>query len=295
LKIVINIFIVFWSWFPFGRVGIRTGLLFICAFSIFVLRVGQLHVGLRTTNSAFQTFSQYAFRSQTIQTAGWYLFSAWLFSEVYIFSASSDANIRWITESKNGERPKLNERPIYLTSYLIMLALVQTGFHLFYDYDRVDMPATKTKPESGSDLRAYLIVPPSAQLKTVLPVLVTSAVKRALLMTMAGPFIYSITIRQMAWNWTLTFAKMLWSLPRSTALPAIAPFHFLFLGRTLTAGFLLIMMWEMSNAAFSTYVAQEPLKNERPITYESRDPNGSLLTGLKGKKLQTKVSLLRCG
>lgn len=260
-----------------------------------MLRVGQLHVGLRTTNSPFQTFQQYTFRSQTVHTAVWYAFSAWLFSEVYIFSASNSANIRWVTESRNGERPKLNERPIYLTSYLIMLALVQTGFHLFYDYDRVDMPLTKTKPESASDQLAHLIVPPSAQLKIVLPVLVASALKRALLMTMAWPFIYSIMIREIAWNWTLPLAKLLWSLPRSTALPTVAPFHFLFLGRTFAAGFLLIMMWEMGNAAFSAYVAQEPLKNERPITYESRDPNGSLLTGLKGKKLQTKVSILRHG
>jgi nucleoporin NDC1 len=170
-----------------------------------------------------------------------------------------------------------------------MLAFVQTGFHLFYDYDRVDMPVTKTKPESASDQRAHLLVPPFTKLKTALPVLLASAMKRALLMTMAGPFIYSLTIRRMAWNWTLTFAKMLWNLQRSTALPTIAPFHIKFLGRTFIAGFLLITMWEMGNAAFSAYVAQEPLKNERPITYESRDPNGSLLTGLKGKKLQTKV------
>ena len=176
-----------------------------------------------------------------------------------------------------------------------MLALVQTWFHLYYDHDRVNMPVTKTKPESSSDQRAHLIVPPSAQLKTALPALVASAAKRALLMTMAGPFIYSMTIRHTAWNWTLSFAKMLWSLPRSTALPAIAPFHYKFLGRTFVAGFLLIMMWEVSNAAFSIYVAQEPLKNDRPITYESRDPNGSLLTGLNGKKLHTRVSLLLYG
>jgi nucleoporin NDC1 len=252
-------------------------------------------VGLRTTSSAFQTFQQYAFRSQTIQTASWYLFSAWLYSEVYIFSASADANIRWITDTRNAERPKLNERPIYLTSFLIMLALVQTWCHLYYDYDRVDMPVTKTKPESSSDQRAHLIVPPSAQLKTLLPALVASAAKRALFMTMTGPFLYSMMIRHTAWTWTLSFAKMLWSLPRSTALPAIAPFHYKFLGRTFVAGFLLLMMWEISNAAFSAYVAQEPLKNERPITYESRDPNGSLLTGLNGKKLHTRVSLMLYG
>jgi nucleoporin NDC1 len=289
-----NIFIVLWSWFPFGRAGIRTGLLFICAFSIFVLRVGQLHVGLRTTPSGFQTFRKYALRSQTLQTAGWYSFSAWLYCEVYIFSASADANIRWITDTRNGERPRLNERPIYLTSYLIMLALLQSWCHLYYDYDRVDMPVTKTKPESSSDQRAHLIVPPSTQLKTLLPTLAASAARRALFMAMAGPFIYTLAIRHTAWNWTLSLAKIFWSLPRSTALPAIAPFHYKFLIRSFAAGFLLLMMWEISNAAFSAYVAQEPLKNERPITYESRDPNGSLLTGLNGKKLHTRVSLMVC-
>jgi nucleoporin NDC1 len=157
------------------------------------------------------------------------------------------------------------------------------------------MPVTKTKPESSSDQRTHLIVPPSTQLKTLLPAFVASAAKRALIMTMAGPFIYSIMIRYTAWNWTLSFAKLLWRLPRSTALPTISPFHYKFLGKTFIAGFLLIMMWEVGNAAFSAYVAQEPLKNGRPITYESRDPNGSLLTGLNGKKLHTKVSLLHYG
>src|ERR1700709_2596689 len=71
--------IVIWSWVPFGRAGIRTGLLFIPAFMIFILRVAQLHVGIRTSYSAYQTFTRYAARFETVQTAGWYLFSAYLF------------------------------------------------------------------------------------------------------------------------------------------------------------------------------------------------------------------------
>ncbi|KAI9734734.1 MAG: hypothetical protein M1818_006721 [Claussenomyces sp. TS43310] len=279
----------FWSWFPFGLVGIRTGLLFICAFSIFVLRVAQLHVGLRTTSSEFQTFKQYALRFETAQTAVWYLFSAWLYSEVYIYSASSDANIRWITGAKNNERPRLNERPIYLTSYFILLSLVQTGNHLAYDYDRVDMPGKKSKSGDGPEKQANLNLPPSAQLKAVFPALITKSTKRSLTMSILGPIIYYLTIRQYAWTWTLTFARLVWSLPRSTAIPPISPFHWRLLLRTFTGGFLLTLMWEFGNAAFSAYVAQEPLKNDRPITYESRDPNGSLLTGLKGKRLQTRA------
>jgi nucleoporin NDC1 len=203
-------------------------------------------------------------------------------------------NIRWITNSKHNEGGRLNERPIYLTSHFLMLALVQAGCHLYYDYDRVDMPVTKTKPEASSDQRAHLVVPPEAQLQAIIPKVLASSVKRAFIMTILGPLIYLMTIRHVAWSWTLTFAKMVWTLPKSTALPIISPFHIMFLIRTFTSGILLITMWEVGNAAFSAYVAQEPLKNERPITYESRDPNGSLLTGLRGQKLQTRVCQLFC-
>jgi nucleoporin NDC1 len=88
------------------------------------------------------------------------------------------------------------------------------------------------------------------------------------------------------------FAKLLWNLPKATSLPLVSPFHWTLLIRTWWGGAMLIMIWEVANAAFTLYVAQEPLKNERPLTYESRDPNGSLLTGLKGKKLQTRVRII---
>lgn len=279
-------FTVFWSWFPFGKAGIRTGLLFICAFVIFILRVAQLHVGLRTTKSGFETFKQYAFKYQTVQTTLWYVFSAWLYSEIYIFSAPRSAKINWITDAKNAERPRLNERPIYMTSYFIFLALVQAVCHLYYDYDRIDLPAKKTKPEAG----AQVLPPPYVSLRAMLPTLAVSSIRRALTMTIMAPVIYVFTIREFVWGWTLMFAKMFWSLPKATSLPMIRPFEWTLLIRTWWGGAMLIMMWEVANTAFTLYVAQEPLKNERPLTYESRDPNGSLLTGLKGKKLQTRVS-----
>lgn len=252
--------------------------------------MSQLHVGIRTSKSGFETFRVHALRYDTLQTASWYLFSAWLYSEIYIFSAPKDANIRWITDAKSNERPRLNERPIYLTSYFVFLALVQTGWHLFYDYDRIDMPWKKTKSGDRPDQQADLIVPPFTQLKARLPELAAKSIKRALTMSLIGPLVYSYTVRQAAWTWSLLIAKMFWNLPKSTAIPSASPFHWRLLLKSVTGGFYLIMLWEIGNVAFSTYVAQEPLKNDRPITYESRDPNGSLLTGLRGKKLQTRVS-----
>jgi nucleoporin NDC1 len=290
-------FAVIWSWFPFGRAGIRTGLLFIPGFMIFVLRVAQLHVGIRTSYSAWHTFRIYAPRFEVVQTVGWYFLSAYLFSEIYIWSASKSADLNRIKLIPKTDRTALNERPIYLTSFLFFIALVQAGFHLFYDYDRLDMPVPKTKSEASSEHKSLLVVPPTKQLKAKFPLLILSSLKRATAAAIVSPVIYSIdfgvypySIRRFAWSFTRSWAKVFWTLPKSNSLPAVRPFHLSILFQTLLAGFLLTLLWEVANAAFTAYVAQEPLKNERPITYESRDPNGSLLTGLRGKKLQTRVS-----
>ena len=281
---------VFWSWFPLGRAGIRSGLLFIPAFMIFILRVAQLHVGIRTSNSAFQTFTRYAVRLETVQTAMWYMLSGYLFSEIYIWSAPADADLYRIKQPHWSDRRVLNEKPIYLTSYLLFVALLQTGIHLFYDYDRIDMPTTKTD-EAASDQNDASITPPYVKLRGKLPGLAISALSRALGMAIISPFIYSLHQE--------LFVELHALVCQESSGVCRSPALFLLCGhsigassgRTVLAGFLLIMLWEVGNAAFSAYVAQAPLKNGRPITYESKDPNGSLLTGLKGKKLQTRVCI----
>lgn len=263
---------------------------------IFILRVAQLHVGIRTTNSGWDTFKTYAPTFQVIQTLGWYCFSAYMFSEIYIWSASADADLNRIKLIPKTDRTTLNEKPIYLTSFLFFLAIVQTGFHLYEDYDRIDMPLCKTRPK-GCTEPATIIIHPAAQLRAEIPDLAKKSLKRTLAVSMLSPFLYAIplgiypySVRQCAWSFTRSWAKIFWSLPKSSSLPAVRPYHWSVLLTTVVAGFLLTMLWEVGNAAFSIYVAQEPLKNDRPITYESRDPNGSLLTGLKGKKIQTRVS-----
>lgn len=219
-----------------------------------------------------------------------------MFSEIYIWSASKDADLNRIKLIPRTDRTTLNEKPIYLTSFLFFLALAQTCFHLYEDYDRIDMPVVKTKPKNSTE-PATTIIHPAVQLRARIPELAKTSLKRTVTVAILSPFLYSIplgiypySVRQFAWSFTRSWAKIFWSLPKSSSLPTVRPFHYSVLLTTLVAGFLLTMLWEVGNAAFSIYVAQEPLKNERPITYESRDPNGSLLTGLKGKKLQTRVS-----
>lgn len=260
--------------------------MFIPAFSIFLLRISQLHVGIRTSYSPYQTFTKYITRSNTIQTTLWYLFSAWLYSEIYIWSVSKSADLNRIKLIPKTDRPTLNEKPIYLTCFLYFLAITQAGVHLYHDYDRIDMPIVKAESAEA----ARVVVPPSIEFQKRLPGIVMRSLTRVVIVAVVSPFIYSLTIRNFAWEFMRFFAKIFWSLPKSSILPSIRPFHWSVLMRTVNSGLFLTLLWETGNALFSIYAAQAPLKNDRPITYESKDPNGSLLTGLKAKKLQTRVS-----
>ena len=257
------------------------------------MRVANLHVGVRTTTSGFDTFQQCLVDwQQTGKTIGWYVFSAWLFSEIYIWSAPSSANIWWITAANNYERPRLNERPIYLTTFFIALGVLQACRHMYNDYDRIDLPIMKIIMHHGTNdvVKITKVVPkPRDQLIHGIVPIARRTMTWSIFATIVTPFINSIFLREFTWGWTRTFAKIFWSLPKSTALPATRPYHVYTLWRTFSGGFLLLLVWELANVAFSAYVAQEPSKKDRPPTFESRDPNGSLLTGLKGKKLHTRV------
>ena len=91
--------LVLW-WFPIGTTGIRTLLLFLSPLALFVLRVAQLHFEAFSTKSPFETVTKRLVRLEVLQTFAWYLFSAWWFGEVYIWSASDGANLGWIAEGK---------------------------------------------------------------------------------------------------------------------------------------------------------------------------------------------------
>jgi len=173
----------------------------------------------------------------------------------------------------------------------VTLALMQTCLHLYYDYDRVHLSVTKTKSESGSDQGPHIVVPPLVQLRARLPLLMQQAIPRALLVVILGPVVYSLFVRQMAWSWSMFFAKMFWNIPKSMDPPKMPPYHISILFRSFTSSFLLIVLCETSNATFEAYVAQEPLKMDKPLTADSRDPNGSLLTGLKAKREVPRVCL----
>lgn len=83
-----------WQWLPVGYTGIRTLLLFISAFVVFILRVSRTHAGTRATTSPFETLLKELFDVSTYLTFVWYILSAWVFSEVYIWGRPVEAGLR---------------------------------------------------------------------------------------------------------------------------------------------------------------------------------------------------------
>lgn len=81
-----------------------------------------------------------------------------------------------------------------------------------------------------------------------------------------------------------------YNLPKANILPAAWPSDIFLMVRCVIAGTLLSLIWATGNTAFSIFMAKAPLKNGKPLTSDSRDPNGSLLNGLKNKKLSIQVS-----
>ncbi|KAL2809972.1 nucleoporin protein Ndc1-Nup [Aspergillus granulosus] len=273
----------FWAIFPIGACGIRTVLLFISSLSIFVLRVGQMHIGSRTTGSAIHTF-KHLFPLHVFQTLGWYLFSAWWFSEIYKWSASTSAHLEWVKRGSPHERASLNERPIYIYTYHLLLAIAQSVAHLYLDYDRVPIPLAERA--AGSDQKTHPRESVSKRIQTELPRLLRDGFLRSATVAAVCPVVYTFFLRRRAWSYVMSFAKLFWDFPRSAADPPglIPPVHPLLITRTLFSGGLLVLLWQTTNLFFSIFLSKEPLKRGQPLTAEAKDPNGSLLNGLKAKR-----------
>lgn len=95
----LTVILVLW-WFPIGLTGVRALLLLLSSLAVFVLRVAQRRFQPINTRSPFESFVKRFIRFEVLQTCAWYLLSAWLFGEIYIWSASEGANLGWIAHGK---------------------------------------------------------------------------------------------------------------------------------------------------------------------------------------------------
>lgn len=206
------------------------------------------------------------------------------------------------------EKKRLNERPIYIRSILFLSALLQTIFHLYYDYDRVYLPkvvrqveisqgleiTAERKLEIDASLRPHTLVSPWEQVKAAAPLVLQRVTLRSAAVAISGPFIYAIFIRHKAWHLSLSLAQLLWDMPAAAVLSYLPPSPIWLVLQSLYAQFLLLLLWESSNTLFSAFVAQEPLRKGQLLSEESRDPNGTLLNGLQSKREVPKVCCELC-
>ncbi|OIW27235.1 hypothetical protein CONLIGDRAFT_419045 [Coniochaeta ligniaria NRRL 30616] len=275
---------VFWSWFPIGPAGIRTLFLSLCGLSVIVLRIAQYHVGARTSNSGFQSFTQNVLQIQTLEALFTYVFSGWLFSQIWLWSCGPDSGLSWITYF-SGDRARLNEKPLFFTCYFITLGIAEAMLHLFYDNDRLSLGIVKPKNgekqtgDSVSQLKEFWVQSPHLFL--------VSGVRAAVAVPLSM-LVYPIFFRSLVWRTTLLFLRPFYNLPKTNMLPNGWGFSWFVLLKCAMAGFMLSIVWVAGNAAFSIFLVREPLKHGKPLTSESKDPNGSLLNGLKNKKLSIK-------
>lgn len=274
---------IIWSWFPIGVAGIRTLFIFGCVLLVVVLRIAHPHVGKRMTNSPFDTLRQNALSLSASETIVTYSLSAFLFSQVYLASVADHANLQWITYH-SGDRARLNERTVFYTLTLVLLGVTAGFLHLFLDLDRLILGTVKESEENTKP------VDPFEKLLTRAPRLLLRSV--TISMAVAGlnyMVLYSL-LRRSAWGWAMFFLRPFYNLPKTNIPPSHAPWSIWMLGRSVAAGTLLCVLWNFSNEAFTVRLAKEPIKNGQPITSESKDPNGSLLNGLKSKKARISVS-----
>lgn len=166
-----------------------------------------------------------------------------------------------------------------------MLAVVQSFQHLYFDRDELGVPVAKRTPQT-TDRRTHPIEPLPVRINKVAPTILRQAAITSAMTAVAGPIVYMVLLRSAAWGWTLYFAKIFWNFPRSAATPPsiLPPLQLSLFYRSVFSGTLLLVLWEASNFLFSAFLSQGPLTKGQPLTNGAKDPNGSLINGLKAKK-----------
>lgn len=228
------------------------------------------------------------FTIQFLEAWLFYGFSSALFGLVYLWSASESADLRWIRIT-SGDRARLNQKPVFLVFYLATTAAAQAFLHIACDDDRIEINASKSR--NGSTKTPAN--PPSSMsvIAARLPGVVVESFMKSSIGWLLSYTLYFIGFQRPAWVWAMTFFRTFYNLPKTNMVPGDSVLKLYLVLHCIWAGFLLSIVWAIGNYAFSLFMVKEPMKNGKPLTSESKDPNGSLLNGLKSKKMPIRVSL----
>ncbi|KAI0099319.1 nucleoporin protein Ndc1-Nup [Nemania sp. FL0031] len=278
---------VLWAWMPLSVTGLRAAILFFCVLPIIVLRIAHSHMGIRTSNSVFETLANTIIRPSTFEIILTYTISALLFSQVYLRSTPEEAGMRWISNATG--RSRLNEQAVFYSTSLVLLGVVQGVLHVALDQDRLLLGTVETRRENARKRGEVPARPPpehwGSKIGEWTPTLTVRCGMLAITVATVNYVVLYHFLRLAAWRLSIRFFRFLYSdLPRYNLPPGTAPWSVWMLGRTIWASFLLCLLWYFGDIALRVQLTRQPLKNEQPLTAESKDPNGSLLNGLKSKK-----------
>lgn len=226
-----------------------------------------------------------------------YAVSSLLFSQVYLWTSTAE-DLDWILV-QSGDRARLNEKPIFYTTHCLLFGLLQGILHIYRDEDRLLLRPVKLKedgPAAQDDKGTW-----QTRLRNDVPALASMAAMQSAVglgfsivvyhAASLPNFLGGLTMRDLAWRTALGFFRTFYTLPKTNMVPAtLAGVNGWMWLRCFFTGFMLLFMWLAGIKMFSLLLVRAPLKLGKPLTSESKDPNGSLLNGLKSKKLHIKVS-----
>lgn len=173
----------------------------------------------------------------------------------------------------------MNERSVYARSLFLLFAVVQSIVHLYQDSDRVKLPCPKLDLKS----KESRVVPPRTQILKSAQYLALSSLFQTMTTVVVGTILYFAVFRDSAWSWGYYFAMTVASISVAQG-PGRFPNLLETALRLIFYQFGLVIVWKFINVTFDAFVSQEPLKLDKPLTDDSKDPNGSLLIGLKARK-----------
>jgi nucleoporin NDC1 len=223
-------------------------------------------------------------RLSTAKTVLCYICSACWFVQITTWSSAAHAELSWVKRGDMSTPDRLNELPIYLMGFFVLLGIGQTIVHLYKDLSSLQIEASPLPPPSDPDQRTHRLASISHQLQVAIIPIFRRSILTSAISALLGPFVYTLCFRKSLWWLNLMFAKLWFNIPRSDARPSGYPYaNPTMMLRSFVLGFLLVLTWEVSAFLFSALMMQQPLKKGQPLSAASKDPNGTLLNGIKAK------------
>ncbi|KAK6336023.1 hypothetical protein TWF730_003395 [Orbilia blumenaviensis] len=257
-----------WSAFPLGRAGINALVLFFFLMPVLVLRIAQLSTTSNKSLSDIHGLVHSITNQRLLKSIMYYTLSAWLIIQFYMWNTLESSDLGFTTESIYQGHWELNERSLYLGFFAVPLGVIQGLIHIWIDRDYL-----KLHDEEKSFYQAFL----ESTVKSVQRIgttIIASVGMGPLGYWMFRPIVYRIGRIVVG-----SFTKI---EPEDVSQPMSDKID-LFL-RSIWLTVLIVIAWESTNLSFAVEFGKGPIREGKPISAISPDPNGSLILGLKLKK-----------